>query len=114
MLARHDDVRQENIARLSRSAVDLLGYPYRTEEIVHIAARLGLHQAGLPDQDVDRNSRRAYICSEYAYTCFNSIGVTIEYNPVGFIAPLDFARSKKVKPVCYIETEEKMVMKAVG
>jgi hypothetical protein len=105
MLARHEEVRQENIPKLSRSAVDLLGYPYRTEEIVHIATRLSLHQLGLPDQQIDTNSRKAFICSEYAYTCFQSIGVSVEYNSVGFIAPHDFARSKKVKPLCYMQTE---------
>lgn len=105
MLARHEDVREENIVRLSRSAVDLLGYPYRTEEIVHIAARLGLQKLGLPAHEADPEKQRAFICSEYAYTCFKSIGVKVEYNTVGFIAPHDFANSAKVKPVCYIETE---------
>jgi len=105
MLARHEDVREENIVRLSRSAVDLLGYPYRTDEIVHIAARLGMHKLGLPGQEADPEKQRAFICSEYAYTCFKSIGVKIEYNTIGFIAPHDFANSPKVKPICYIETE---------
>jgi hypothetical protein len=105
MLARHEDVREENIIKLSRSAVDLLGYPYRTEEIVHIAARLGMHTLGLPGQEADSEKQRAFICSEYAYTCFKSIGVKIEYNTVGFIAPSDFAKSTKVKPICFIQTE---------
>ncbi|VVC75044.1 hypothetical protein AQUSIP_03190 [Aquicella siphonis] len=105
MLARHQDVREENISKLSRSAVDLLGYPYRTEEIVHIAARLGFHTLGLPGQKADAESQRAFICSEYAYTCFKSIGVTINYNTVGFISPDDFARHEKVEPICFIESE---------
>jgi|SRR5579885_2538186 hypothetical protein len=105
MLARHQDVRQENIAKLSRSAVDLLGYPYRTEEIIHIAARLGMHTLGFPGQDADPEKQRAFICSEYAYTCFKSIGVTIDYNTINFIAPDDFIKCPKVSPLCYIETE---------
>jgi len=105
MLARHEDVREENIVKLSRLAVDLLGHPYRTEEIVHIAVRLGMHTLGLPEQKVDSEKQRAYICSEYAYTCFKSIGAKIEYNPAGFIAPSDFADSAKVKPICFIQTE---------
>ncbi|MBX3708185.1 MAG: hypothetical protein KIT56_06225 [Gammaproteobacteria bacterium] len=105
MLARHQDVRVENIGNLSRAAVDLLGHPYRTEEVVHIAARLSMHTLGLPAQPADPEKQHAFICSEYAYTCFKSIGVTIEYNALGFIAPDDFARSSKVQPICYIETE---------
>ena len=91
MLARHEDVREKNIVKLSRSAVDLLGYPYRTEEIIHIAARLGMHTLGFLTGSRFRK-QRAFICSEYAYTCLKSIGVTIEYNTAGFIAPGDFAR----------------------
>lgn len=105
MLARHHDVKSENIAKLSRKAVDLLGYPYRTEEIVHIAARLSMHTLGLPNEATDAARQRAFICSEYAYECFKSIGVSIDYNPVGFIAPSDFARCSKVSPICFIETE---------
>lgn len=105
MLARHRDVKEENINRLSRSAVDLLGYPYRTEEIIHIAARLGVHSMGLPGQKADAETQRAFICSEYAYTCFKSIGVNIDYNTIGFIAPDDFARHEKVDHICFIEPE---------
>lgn len=109
MLARHQDVKAESIAKLSRHAIDFLGYPYRTEEIVHIAARLSLHTLGFPEQQPDPLGQRAFICSEYAHTCFKSIGVTIDYNPVGFIAPADFIRSHKVKPICYVHTEHEPV-----
>ena len=61
MLARHSDVREENIVKLSRAAVDLLGYPYRTEEIVHIAARLGMHSLGLPEQKRSGKTTRIYL-----------------------------------------------------
>lgn len=105
MLARHHDVREENIAKLSRRAVDFLGYPYRTDEIVHIAARLSLQNLGFPAQIADSAGQRAFICSEYAQVCFQSIGVAIDYNSAGFIAPADFARSHKVNPICYIHSE---------
>lgn len=106
MLARHHDVQAENIAKLSRTAVDLLGYPYRTEEIAHIAARISMQTLGLPAECPDTKKQRAFICSEYAQVCFESIGVKIEYNSKGFIAPCDFASSNKVKPLCYIDTNE--------
>ena len=117
MIARHDDVQEKNIAKLSQSAVDLLGYPYRTEEIIHIAARLSMHALGFPGQAADSEKQRAFICSEYAYTCFKSIGVTVDYNDKGFIAPADFATHPKVKALCYIEEgshKAQSVIHAVG
>jgi hypothetical protein len=104
MLARHQDVRQANIEKLSRSAVDLLGYPYGTEEIVKIAGRIGLHALGFTDEEQDQK-RKEFICSEYAHDCFKSIGVDIPFNPMGFIAPADFVRCDRVKPLYYLETE---------
>lgn len=104
MLARHQDVRQANITKLSRSAVDLLGYPYGTEEIVKIASRIGLHALGFAE-DEKPAQRKEFICSEYAHDCFKSIGVDIPFNNMGFIAPADFVRCEKIKPICYLETE---------
>lgn len=105
MLARHEDVQEKNISQLSRKAIDFLGYPYRTEEIVHIATRITMHTLGFPDAPRDSESQRAFICSEYAQACFKSIGISFNYNPLGFISPADFYRSPKVKPICYIQTE---------
>lgn len=105
LIARHDQVKQENIIKLSQQAVDLLGYPYRQEEILHIAMRLSKHSLGLPDEKPDNLTQRAFICSEYAQTCFNSIGAHIDYNPIGFISPDDFVRSPNVKPLFYLQPE---------
>lgn len=105
MLARHYDVRKENITKLSTAAVDLLGYPYGTEEIVRIAARISMHSLGMTAFDGNLAPQREFICSEYAHACFTSIGVTIDYNAMGFIAPADFARCPNVMPICYIESE---------
>lgn len=107
MLARHHEVCQESITKLSRTAVDLLGYPYRSEEIAHIAARISMQSLGLPVENPDTQKQRAFICSEYAQVCFESIGINIEYNKAGYIAPCDFARDHKVKPLYYIDTNEK-------
>lgn len=105
MLARHSDVKEENIYKLSRHATAFLGYPYRQEEIVHIAARLSMHNLGFPDGVPDCENQRAFICSEYAQACFRSIDVHIDYNPIGFIAPSDFANHYKVEHLCYIEPD---------
>lgn len=104
MLARHQDVKAENIANLSRSAIDLLGYPYGTEEIVSIASRISMHSLGMPNQAAEPEPQRDFICSEYAHVCFKSIGITLEHNAMGFIAPADFANHPRIKPLCYLES----------
>lgn len=103
MLARHAGIREEHIVKLSRSAVDLLGYPYGTTEIIHIATRISLHALGVHSHP-DNKLAHAFICSEYAQTCFHSIGINIDYNHMGFIAPADFATHPAIKPLSYIET----------
>lgn len=108
LLARHHDVKEENIAKLSRSAVDFLGYPYGKDEIIRIAARIGLHSLGFSAAELNLTPQREFICSEYAHACFKSIGVSIEYNRLGFVAPSDFACHPKVEMVCYLESESHM------
>jgi hypothetical protein len=105
LIARHSNVLPENILNLSQHAADLLGYPYDTEEILHIAARISLSNVGMPLNTRDRFATRSFICSEYAYECFRSIGVDIPYDPLGFIAPADFARCPQVAPINFIHTE---------
>lgn len=104
MIARHDDVRPNQITKLSKNAVDLLGYPYGKNEIIRIAARISMGALGI-NQTESLSPQREFICSEYAHICFQSIGVTIDYNRLGFIAPADFARCHKIKPLCYIQSE---------
>lgn len=104
MLARHMHVKPENINQLSHRAIDLLGYPYRQEEIVHIATRLSLHSLGLSENHPDPLEQQAFICSEYASACFRSIGVEFKFNEMGFIAPNDFATNPHVQPLCFLNT----------
>jgi hypothetical protein len=104
MIARHRDFKQKNITNISKHAIDLLGYPYDTEEIIRIVARIGMNSLGIIDTNKDPITSRAFICSEYAYECFKSVGIIIDYNPIGFIAPADFAHNPKVEPLHFIET----------
>lgn len=104
MLARHQDVKEKNIAKLSRTAVDLFGYPYGTDEIIRIAARISLFSLGLANHE-KLMPQKEFICSEYAHVCFKSIGIDIDYNPMGFIAPVDFAKHPRIKPMWYMGTE---------
>lgn len=109
MIARHADVREENIANLSKNAVDLLGYPYGTDEIVRIATKISMHALGVK-QASDPVPQHEFICSEYAYICFKSIGINIDYNPLGFITPADFACHPKITPLFYVDGETRAVI----
>ena len=104
LLARHHDVQQKNIVNLSKYATDLLGYPYNKEEIVRIAARIGMSALGFNDNRPNNTPRREFICSEYTHVCFKSIGINIDYDPLGFIAPADFARHPRIEALSYIQT----------
>ena len=111
MIARHHDLKQENIIKLSKFATDLLGYPYSTDSIARIVARIGIGSFGFDQQD-PMLPRREFICSEYAHVCFKSVGVHVDYNQMGFIAPADFARCKRVEALNYVEVEEKRLQQA--
>ncbi|EKD72752.1 MAG: hypothetical protein ACD_45C00597G0002 [uncultured bacterium] len=113
MLARHRDLKQENIVNLSKIAMDLLGYPYHTEEILRIAARIGMNTIGLNRLAQDVLPQREFICSEYAHICFKSVGITIDYNSLGFIAPADFARCPHVDALSFVQTEEMRALHAL-
>ena len=39
---------------------------------------------------------REYICSEYVWECYKNLGIKIQPDERGFIAPADFARAKEV------------------
>jgi hypothetical protein len=105
LVARHADVKPENIPNLSRHAIDLFGYPYSKEEVVKIATRISLNALGVP-MPILELPQREFICSEYVYTCFKSIHVEIEFNAMGFVAPADFARCPKLKPLYFLKEEE--------
>jgi hypothetical protein len=107
LIARHTQFRADKIAQLSKQAVDLLGMPYHTEEILQIAARLGGQALHLSIRsDPIASHRKAYICSEYVAECYRSIGIAIPSNPAGFIAPADFARDPQIKPLAFIQAAE--------
>ena len=97
-IARHNEMHEINITNLSQHAVDLLGHRYDTLEILRIFYRLALpfffkgHESLNKTDDV-------YICSEYVYSCFKSIGISIKHEG-GFVIPSDFANDKNIKFVC--------------
>ena len=98
-VARHADfaarANQEALRRLGRFAVDLFGYPYDKDEIAKIAARIVASKIGFTRrvrQAVKRD--REYICSEYVWECYKSLGIHIAYDRRGFIAPADYCQGE--------------------
>ena len=101
VIARHADFAesgiQSRLGQFGQFAVDLFGYPYDKDEIAKIAARIAASY--LPFSEDDKKSLmrdREYICSEYVWECYKALGIEIEYDKRGFIAPADFARAEKV------------------
>ena len=69
-------------------AVDRLGYPYSTKELLQIGIRIAAGMMGhdLPGEAGGGNS---YICSEYVARCYSALGITLATDKEGFIAPGD-------------------------
>lgn len=108
ILARHQQfearAKAKALSRFGQFAVDLFGYPYDKDEIAKIAARI--MASHIPFSAKDKKALapdREYICSEYAYECYKSIGIEIDYDPRGFVAPADFARTQEISLVAVLQ-----------
>lgn len=110
LIARHTDFENKMDNKNNRSfinfmqfAIDHLGFPYDSKELARILARIVGSKIGFKHGEVKRDDE--FICSEYAYECFNIFGIKIKYDKRGFIAPVDFAKEEKVNPVVSIKIE---------
>jgi hypothetical protein len=45
-----------------------------------------------------------FICSEYVAKCFDAVGITIQWDGLGFIAPADFALDPKIHAIAQFKT----------
>lgn len=102
LIARHEDFEESMVNHISKHAIDLLGRQYDTSEIMKIGSRITVSKfidndkCELPVRDNE------YICSEYVYECYQSVGINIQHNRGGFISPADFAMDEKINPICLI------------
>jgi hypothetical protein len=107
LLARHQDYAgmsgEAAMARLAETAVDRLGDPFAASEILKIAMRICF---GASDRKMPRAlaPNDEFICSEYVARCLAAIGIEICWDGLGFIAPADFARDPRVRPIAQIRT----------
>ena len=109
LLARHADYADKGggdgsaaMQRLADFAVDRFGAPFAPGEIAKIALRVAFGR-------LNRKTPKAlgpdkeFICSEYAAKCYEAVGIKIEWDGRGFIAPADFANDPKVKAIAQIK-----------
>ena len=109
-IARHRDfttmANENKLRQFGQFAVDLFGYPYDRDEIVKIAARIGASHLPFTKKYRKALKRdREYICSEYVWECYRQLGIFIEHDSSGFIAPADFAKAEEVKLMVVLKSK---------
>lgn len=106
LIARHDEFNQANIRNFSKRAVDLFGHPYDMPQVLYLAATwLGRQIINIKSQQNIMPENNAYSCSEYVYECYKSLGIIINYNNQGFIAPCDFASNPSIQAITFLKSE---------
>jgi len=83
---------KKKLNELAKYAVDCFGYPYDKDEIAKIAARIMASKIPFTKKQMKKIvPDKEFICSEYVARCYREIGITVQWNKKGFIAPSDFA-----------------------
>lgn len=76
--------------QLSKKAFDLMTRRYDWMEILRIAWRIYTNKTN--DGPIVDNG--LYICAEYVYECYKSVGIITPHNKRGFISPADYGKDK--------------------
>ena len=85
-------IKKDKLVELAQYAVDLFGYPYDKDEIAKIAARILASKVPFTKKQLKKiEPDREFICSEYVARCFEHVGLPVQWNQLGFVAPADFA-----------------------
>jgi hypothetical protein len=110
LLARHEGYADRGgkpggaaMRRLAAEAVDCFGDRFAPGEILKIAARITFGRTGRKTPKF-LGPRDEFICSEYAARCLQAVGIEIEWDGRGFIAPASFANDPKVKAIAQFRT----------
>lgn len=97
LIARHAELSGKPLSsEFGQFAVDLLGHPYHTDEIVQIAAHIASGGLALEREFADA---KQFICSEYVSACYDRIGLSVQRSHWHFIAPADFANDPNVRGI---------------
>jgi hypothetical protein len=86
---------------MTRAAIDRLGSPYAPLEIVRIGLRIAAGDLKIPVPG-ELEPKDAYICSEYVAMCYAAMGINLQGDDKGFIAPSDIAADPNVSAVVSI------------
>jgi hypothetical protein len=85
-------VDQSKLKQLAQYAVECFGHPYDKDEIAKIAARIMSSRVPFTAKQMRKiKPDSEFICSEYVARCYEAIGIEVQWNNLGFIAPSDFA-----------------------
>lgn len=85
-------------------AVSWFGYPHDTDEIAKIAARILASKIPFGPDEMERiQPDREFICSEFVARCYDHIGLPVDWNQLGFVAPADFAADPNFELVGVIQ-----------
>jgi hypothetical protein len=107
LLARHKGMdaksRANPMKAMAGFAFDRLGDPFSMKEMLKIVVRILWHRTGrkMPPMLVPKNE---YICSEYVAACFKELGLKPPWDGLGFIAPADFAKDRRIEAVAQFKT----------
>lgn len=102
VLARHEGMgarsRANPMRKMAGFAFDRLGDPFSNREMLRIVLRILWHRARrrMPRMLLPKDE---FICSEYVARCLEELGLKPPWDGLGFVAPADFARDKRVKAV---------------
>lgn len=86
-----------NIDKVTEFGFDVLGHPYATADIAHIAARIAAGAIGKTDNAALKPRPGVYICSEFVDACVQKIGLQVPPCNFGFVAPADVANFCDIK-----------------
>jgi hypothetical protein len=104
IVARHRDMPSGDALKpLTNFAINAMGDRFSPLEIARIGARIAV---GRMDKHMPKalSARNEFICSEYVAKCFDTVGIKIQWDGLGFIAPGDFALDPKVDAVAQFKT----------
>ena len=114
VVARHRrfGVEPRDLRELTLRAIEGFGRSYSTEHMAQIAARIlasridseearrVLEQLELEEL---RGGAKGYICSEYVQECYERIGIRIQSDRRGFVAPADFVRGDQLELLAVLQ-----------
>jgi hypothetical protein len=104
VLARHDAFSEMSgrrgaaLGRMIDFAIGHLGDRFAPGEIARIGLRICADRLGMKMPRM-LGPRDEFICSEYVAKCFEVIGVPVEWDGLGFIAPCDFANDPQTRAI---------------